>query len=120
MSVNEKMTTIANEIRKMTEIKEAIGLDAMASNLNQVNGDIELQEELLIRVIAALEEKLAETTSASDFALRKPNRIINPWEQREFVNAYMIGEIVIHNGIEWINEVEDNLQEPGIFGWVEL
>lgn len=40
MSVNSKMTTIADKIRSVLGVTGAMGLDAMASNLESVKTDI--------------------------------------------------------------------------------
>lgn len=40
MSVNAKMTAIADNIRLLTGVSDAMGLDAMATNLSKVNTDI--------------------------------------------------------------------------------
>ena len=59
MSVNEKMTNIANAIRNISNTTEAMGLDSMASNLNTANSDLQTQENLMSLIAAALENKIA-------------------------------------------------------------
>ena len=59
MSVNEKMTAIADEIRELSGTTEAMGLDAMTSNLSNANTEIANQEELLAEIASALEGKAA-------------------------------------------------------------
>jgi hypothetical protein len=41
MSVNSKMTAIANEVRILSGTTAAMGLDAMASNVNDANIEID-------------------------------------------------------------------------------
>jgi hypothetical protein len=48
MSVNEKMTAIANEIRELNGINTTIGLTEMASNLSTTNSEIDEQSETLV------------------------------------------------------------------------
>jgi hypothetical protein len=67
-----------------------------------------------------LEEKLANSSSFSDFSLRRPIKELSAWEQREKFNAYMLGEMVSHNGQDWMSIVEDNTWEPGVYGWTEV
>ena len=59
MSINTKMTAIANEIRTLSGINGKIGLDAMATNVGEANAEISEQENLIGQIIAALENKTA-------------------------------------------------------------
>lgn len=45
---------------------------------------------------------------------------ILPWEQPESTNPYMAGNKVTHNGKIWISDVDNNVWEPGVYGWTEL
>lgn len=57
MSVNTKMTAIADEIRTLSGTTESMGLDAMATNLNEANEEVSSQADLLEQAIAALKGK---------------------------------------------------------------
>lgn len=59
MSVNSKMTAIADEIRTLRGVAGKMGLDAMASNLDAANTTVDTQSNLLEQAIAALEGKAA-------------------------------------------------------------
>lgn len=59
MSVNSKMTAIADEIRELSGTSNALGLDAMASNLGEANDEVSSQVQLLAQAVAALEGKAA-------------------------------------------------------------
>lgn len=43
-----------------------------------------------------------------------------PWEQPESTNPYMTGDKVTHNGKMWVSDVDNNVWEPGVYGWTEL
>ena len=43
-----------------------------------------------------------------------------PWEQPESTNPYMTGDKVTHNGKTWVSDVDNNVWEPGVYGWTEL
>ena len=42
---------------------------------------------------------------------------IGEWEQPDSTNPYRAGERVMHNGVLWISEMDDNVWEPGVYGW---
>lgn len=42
---------------------------------------------------------------------------ILPWEQPDSTNPYKVGDKVSHNGSNWISVVDNNVWEPGIYGW---
>ena len=45
---------------------------------------------------------------------------IPDWEQPESTNPYMKGDKVKHNGKTWISDVDNNVWEPGVWGWSEI
>ena len=45
---------------------------------------------------------------------------IPAWEQPNSTNPYMIGDKVTHNGKTWISVVDNNVWEPGAYGWNEI
>lgn len=42
-----------------------------------------------------------------------------PWEQPDSTNAYMTGDKVTHGGKTWVCTVDNNVWEPGVYGWTE-
>lgn len=46
--------------------------------------------------------------------------IILEWVQPDSTNPYQIGDRVLHNGKVWVSVVENNVWEPGIYGWEEV
>lgn len=42
-----------------------------------------------------------------------------PWEQPESTNPYMKGDEVVHNDKTWISDIDNNVWEPGVYGWTE-
>ena len=46
--------------------------------------------------------------------------VIPEWEQPDSTNPYMTGDKVTHNGKTWVSEVDNNVWEPGVYGWVEI
>ncbi len=46
--------------------------------------------------------------------------VIPEWEQPESTNPYMKGDKVKHNGKTWESTVDNNVWEPGVYGWSEV
>ena len=46
--------------------------------------------------------------------------VIPDWEQPGSTNPYMAGDKVKHNGKTWISDVDNNVWEPGVYGWSEV
>lgn len=46
--------------------------------------------------------------------------VIPEWEQPESTNPYMKGDKVKHKGKTWSSTVDNNVWEPGVYGWTEV
>lgn len=46
--------------------------------------------------------------------------VIPEWEQPDSTNAYKMGDKVTHNGKTWVSIVDNNVWEPGAYGWEEV
>lgn len=40
-----------------------------------------------------------------------------PWEQPDSTNPYMKGDKVTHAGKTWVSTMDNNVWEPGVYGW---
>ena len=49
-----------------------------------------------------------------------PGPTIPEWEQPSSTNPYMMGDKVRHNEKVWISTIDNNVWEPGIYGWDEV
>jgi len=50
-----------------------------------------------------------------------PPGVIPEWVQPAGAHdAYQMGDVVIHNGIHWISTADNNVWEPGVYGWNEV
>lgn len=45
---------------------------------------------------------------------------IPEWIQPESTNPYMTNDKVTHNGKTWICKIDNNVWEPGVYGWEEV
>lgn len=43
--------------------------------------------------------------------------VIPEWKQPDSTNPYMSGDKVTHNGSTWVSTVDNNVWEPGVYGW---
>lgn len=48
------------------------------------------------------------------------SEVIPEWEQPESANPYMKGDKVKHNGKTWESTIDNNVWEPGVYGWSEV
>ena len=46
--------------------------------------------------------------------------VIPEWEQPESTNPYAKGDKVAHNGKTWVSDIDENVWEPGVYGWTEV
>lgn len=44
---------------------------------------------------------------------------IGEWAQPDSTNPYMQGDRVTHNGKTWTSDIDNNVWEPGVYGWTE-
>lgn len=42
---------------------------------------------------------------------------IPEWVQPDSTNPYMQGDKVMHNGVVWASSIDNNVWEPGVYGW---
>lgn len=45
------------------------------------------------------------------------DNVIPEWEQPDSTNPFMSGDIVKHNGFVWVSDIDNNVWEPGVYGW---
>lgn len=46
--------------------------------------------------------------------------VIPEWEQPDSTNPYMQGDKVTHNDKTWESNIDNNVWEPGVYGWSEV
>lgn len=85
-------------------------------------GDRVLYNKILYKVLQNHTSQEAWTPEASPSLFTKVltdevSNAILEWEQPESTNPYMIGDKVLHNDLTWVSIVDNNVWEPGIYGW---
>lgn len=87
-------------------------------------GDRVLYNDTLYKVLQAhtSEAFWAPDISPSLFAkvLIPDVNVIPEWEQPDSTNPYMTGDKVTHNGKTWVSDINNNVWEPGVYGWTEV
>lgn len=81
-------------------------------------------EDVLYRVLQAhlSQEDWTPDVAASLFTkvlISDPNTIPE-WEQPDSTNPYKKGDKVAHNNSTWVSEVDNNVWEPGVYGWTKV
>lgn len=46
--------------------------------------------------------------------------VIPDWKQPDSTNPYMTGDKVKHNGQTWVSIIDNNVWEPGVYGWDKI
>ena len=46
--------------------------------------------------------------------------VIPEWKQPDSTNPYMSGDKVTHNGSTWVSTIDNNVWEPGVYGWDQV
>lgn len=86
---------------------------------------VRVQYEGILYTVLANHTSQADWTPAtapSLFAkvLIPDENVIPEWEQPESTNPYMTGDKVTHNGKTWVSDIDNNVWEPGVYGWTEV
>ena len=45
--------------------------------------------------------------------------VVPEWEKPDSTNPYSAGDKVSHNGKTWVSDIDNNVWEPGVYGWTE-
>ena len=87
-------------------------------------GDRVLYDKILYKVLQdhTSQEAWTPTDAPSLFArvLIPEEDIIPEWIQPDSTNPYMIGDKVNHNNQIWISIIDNNVWEPGVYGWDKI
>lgn len=87
-------------------------------------GDRVLHGGVLYKVLQAhtSQDTWKPDDSPSLFAkvLIHDSNVIPAWAQPDSTNAYMKGDQVTHNGKTWESDIDNNVWEPGVYGWSEV
>ena len=91
------------------------------AEINYASGDRVLYEDVLYKVLlnhtsqVGWEPNIAPSLFAQ--VLIPDENKIYPWKQPDNTNTYKAGDQVTHNGQIWVSVVDNNVWEPGTYGW---
>lgn len=84
-------------------------------------GDRVLLEGTLYKVLQSHTSQADWTPDAASSLFAKvlipDSDVIPEWEQPDSTNPYMMGDKVAHNGSTWVSTLDNNVWEPGVYGW---
>lgn len=94
------------------------------SGVNYAAGIRVLYNGTLYKVLTAHTSQDGWTPDAAPSLFAKvliPDETIVPeWQQPDSTNPYMKDDKVTHNGKTWVSDIDNNVWEPGVYGWTEL
>lgn len=85
-------------------------------------GDIVQYDDKVYKVLQAhtSQSTWTPTDAVSLFAEYRISGTIEEWVQPDSTNPYMTGDKVTHNGKTWESTIDNNVWEPGVYGWTEV
>jgi hypothetical protein len=105
-------------------VSSALYPEWKGSGITYKEGERVLYKDVLYRVLLAHTSQSDWTPDVaySLFAkvLTGDTGDILPWEQPNSTNPYMAGDKVTHNGYTWESIIDNNVWEPGVYGWNQI
>ena len=119
------------QARQITDDAEALEVKMLYKQWDkQIDKPLEVGEyiqyqDVLYKVLQAhtVQEAWTPTNAPSLFAkvlIDPTGETILDWEQPDSTNPYMKGDKVIHNGKTYVCTIDNNVWEPGVYGWEEM
>ena len=94
---------------------------AWRSGVAYVTGQRVMRNGVLYKV---LQDHTSQDDWAPDAAYSLFAQVLIPeaetipeWEQPDSTNPYSKGDKVTHNGKTWMSDIDNNVWEPGVYGW---
>lgn len=115
----------------MESVDDTIALDAVTLFPAWSGDSVVYPKGARVRYNGVLYKVLTAHTSQADWTPDNASSLfakvlipddvtIYPWEQPDSTNPYAKGDKVTHNGKTWVSDVDNNVWEPGVFGWTEV
>lgn len=119
------------EARTITDDQEALAVKVLYKEWGKqignalVVGEYIQYNDKLYKVLQAhtVQETWTPTNAPSLFAevlIDPTGENILQWQQPDSTNPYMTGDKVNHNGKTYVSICDNNVWEPGVYGWEEI
>lgn len=129
MTRNDAIHFVNSLVKLRTSATDGQAIDATGvypewkTEVEYVVDDRVLYNDILYKVLITHTSQVdwIPNMSPSLFAkvLIPDKNVIPEWEQPDSTNGYMTGDKVIHNDKTWVSIIDNNVWEPGIYGWEE-
>lgn len=122
------MKLIIKQAKQVTDDVEALSIQVLYEQWDdQIGKTLKVGEyinynKILYKVLQehTVQEEWKPDVSPSLFAkvlVDPTGETILEWEQPNSTNPYMKGDKVTHNGITYVCDIDNNVWEPGVYGW---
>lgn len=122
MGVKSKMTAIADRIRALLGITNVMGLDSMASNLDECQSAVDLQADLLDQAISAIADKAAGSKSpvlqSKTASPSEAEQIITPDDGFDALSSVSIDAISSTYIGSDISRLAEKVYTPGVNNYI--
>lgn len=119
------------QARQITDDEEALQVQCLYKQWDkQIGKELQVGEYIqykgiLYKVLIAhtVQEQWTPVNAPSLFAkvlVDPTGETILEWQQPDSTNPYMKGDKVKHNGLTYVSNVDNNVWEPGVYGWSVL
>ena len=116
------------QARQITDDKEALQVQCLYKQWDkQIGKDLQVGEYIqyegqLYKVLQShtVQEQWTPVDAPSLYAkvlVDPTGETILEWEQPDSTNPYMKGDKVTHNGKTYVCDIDNNVWEPGVYGW---
>lgn len=107
-----------------TAAKNVVAFPAWRAGVSYTTGERVKDEGELYKVLAdhISQAEWKPKNTPSLYAKILPGQSgteIGEWVQPDSTNTYMKGDKVKHGGKVWVSDVDNNVWEPGVYGWSE-
>lgn len=119
------------QARQITDDEEALQVQCLYKQWDkQIGRELQVGEYIqyegqLYKVLQVhtVQEQWTPVDAPSLFAkvlVDPTGETILEWEQPDSTNPYMKGDKVKHNGLTYVCTIDNNVWEPGVYGWEEV
>ena len=89
-----------------------------------VTGERVRYNEILYKILQDHTSQTAWTPESAPSLFTKvlisDTETIPEWTQPDSTNPYQTGDKVTYNGATWISTIDNNVWEPGVYGWTKV